>query len=229
MTRSTIRLIIPAAGMCLVASCSSPNRPAGDAARPAESPHAAVTPAPTAATTSRGTGTSPATGPHVLGEHWVQDWRIRAIMQRVAIGENPNWPRGAQHDPERPPTTAQARQNLADAAALADGLAAAAAQLPAIVANRPMADEDRQDFTARAMALRQQSLDLKQQALAGQVEQAQRTLNAINTTCFDCHVRHRDLSGVLEGGRAASDRPYGAWTSPRPRTADARAPAAERP
>ena len=194
MIRSTIRLIIPAAGMCLVASCSSPNRPAGDAARPAESPHAAVNPA-----------TGPATSPHVLGEHWVQDWRIRAIMQRIAIGENPNWPRGgaAQHDPERPPTTARTRQGLADAAALADGLATAAAQLPAIVANRPMRDEDRQDFTARAMNLRQQSLDLKQQALAGQVEQAQRTLNAINTTCFDCHVRHRDLSGVLEGGRAS--------------------------
>lgn len=209
MMRNTIRLIIPAAGICLAASCSSPNRPAGDAVKPAESPHAAVTPAPapTVATASRGTGASPATGPHVLGEHWVQDWRIRALMQRVAIGENPNWPRGggAQHDPERPPTTAQTRQNLADAAALADGLAAAAAQLPGIVANRPMPDEDRQDFTARAMTLRQQSLDLKQQALAGQVEQAQRTLNAINTTCFDCHARHRDLSGVLEGGRAALD------------------------
>jgi hypothetical protein len=229
MIRYSLRYLASVATMMLIASCGSPNRPVADATQPAQARHAAPAPAtgPVGETAGRSARQSPATGPHVLGEHWVQDWRIRAVMQRIAVGANPNWPRDLRHDPEQSPTTAQVDRSLTDAAALADSLAAAAAQLPAVVANRPIRDGDRQDFIARAMTLRQQSLELKQQALAGRVEQAQRTLNAINTTCFDCHARHRDLSGVLEGGRAALDRGRGVW--PYLLTADAgdRVPALE--
>lgn len=213
MFRTSMRRLVPAGAMCLIAtSCGSPNHPddsrgSADTSRVVAAARAPAT-GPIAPAGGGSTGPNPATSPHVLGEHWVQDWRIRAIMQRVGIGANPNWPRDLQqHDPEGSPTTTQVRQGLADAAALADSLATAAVELPGVVANRPMRDDDRQDFTARAITLRQQALDLKQQALAGQVEQAQRSLNAINTTCFDCHARHRDLSGVLEGGRAWAEPP----------------------
>ena len=85
-----------------------------------------------------------------------------------------------------------------------------------------MNDADRAGFEAEALTLRAQALRLRDAASGHKVEQMQRVLDGINSTCISCHSRYRDFSGQLDlndaaqwttssiepGGRTASPSKY---------------------
>ena len=129
-----------------------------------------------------------------LGDHWVQDERLREVMRRIAR-DSERWPAGVP----------EADEAFADVAALADGLAAAARQIPRSVADHPMSAEDRAGFNGEAERLREQALRLGKAARARRVEPMQRELDAISSSCISCHSRYRDFTGEL-GARKASAR-----------------------
>jgi len=166
-----------------------------------------LAPPPAAASEPSATADRPPARPSTrpLEEHWVQDWRIRALMQQIAIDRNPNWPKHLPQDPESP-ATQPIDKSFKDASTLADSLAAAASELPKFVVSRRMTDQDKMGFIKLAGNLRTDALQLKDQAEGRKLEQMQRTLDRINWTCFDCHSRYRDLTGVLDPGRAQMPR-----------------------
>ena len=143
--------------------------------------------------------------PARLGEHWVQDERLRAVMRQISQHAS-RWPAGLPEEPEVKETDrsrADAEQAFRDASALAEGLAEAARQIPRSVADHPMSAEDRRGFAAEADRLRRQALDLRRAARGRQVEHMQRAFEQISSTCVSCHSQYRDFAGEL-GARKAS-------------------------
>ena len=146
-------------------------------------------------------------GPRRLGEHWIQSDKLRAVMAQVSQHAS-KWPAGVPEDPESttsPEARADAEQSFRDAAALADGLADAARQIPRSVADHPMSAEDRRGFQAEADRLRKHALDLGRAARGRKVEQMQRSLDQISSSCVSCHSQYRDFTGELEGRRASAE------------------------
>jgi len=146
-----------------------------------------------------------APGARRLGEHWVQDERLREVMKQISAHAG-RWPVGVPADPEAPQSgaaQAEADEAFRDAAALADGLSAAAMRIPRSVADHPMSEEDRRGFAAEADRLRAQALDLRRAARGRRVEQMQRALDSISSTCVSCHSQYRDFSGELEPRKAS--------------------------
>ena len=133
-----------------------------------------------------------------MDEHWVQTPQLKALMMRVGHTASTSTPRTIPDDPERPARPEDVEQAFSDAAVLADGLAAAAAEIPAAVEGRRMSDADRRGFLTEAETLRSLSVQLKQDAVDRRAEAMDRTLTRINATCVTCHSRYRDLSGNLE-------------------------------
>ena len=146
-----------------------------------------------------------ATGVRRPGEHWVQNERLRDVMKQVSQHAQ-RWPTGVPADPESSQSAeaqAEADEAFRDAAALADGLAEAAQRIPRSVADHPMSAEDRRGFNAEAERLRTQALELRRAARGRQVEQMQRRLDAISSTCVSCHSQYRDFTGELDSRKAS--------------------------
>jgi cytochrome c556 len=144
-------------------------------------------------------------GPARLGEHWVQDERLRAVMAQISKHAE-RWPVGLPDHPEAAQSNgsrADTDDAFRDAAALAEGLADAARQIPRSVADHPMSAEDRRGFAAEADRLRRHALDLRRAARGRSVEQMQRSLDRVSSTCVSCHSQYRDFAGEL-GARKAS-------------------------
>jgi len=128
--------------------------------------------------------------------HWVQDEKVREVMKRIAAG-TASWPQ------DLPPHAEAANpldleRAFADSARLAGTLAAAAGDLPAAVADRPMPEEHRRGFVRQADALRRHALELREAARLHNVSEMQRGLARINTTCFECHDKYREVAGEIE-------------------------------
>ena len=144
--------------------------------------------------------------PRRLGEHWVQNDQLKAVMAQVS-SHAARWPAGVPDDPEAaqsPAQRADAEQAFREAAALADGLAEAAARIPRSVADHPMSDEDRRGFRAEAERLRVHALELRRAARARRVEPMQRSLDQISSSCVSCHSQYRDFTGELQARKASS-------------------------
>ena len=142
------------------------------------------------------------TGPAVIGEHWVQDERLRGVMAELSR-QSGHWPAGLPDDVESPdPETADA---FREATALADGLARAARDIPRSVAGREMSPENRRGFNGEARRLRDHAVALKEAARGRKVERMQRALDGISSSCISCHSQYRDFAGEL-GARRASAR-----------------------
>lgn len=142
-----------------------------------------------------------------LGEHWVQNERLRDVMAQISQ-QAAKWPAGVPDDPEAAESRearAEAEQAFRDAAALADGLAAAARMIPRSVADHPMSGEDRRGFTAEAKRLRDQALQLRVAARERKVEGMQRALDGISSSCISCHSQYRDFTGELGDRKASAD------------------------
>jgi len=141
-----------------------------------------------------------------VGEHWVQNERLRDVMRQIS-DHAARWPAGVPDDPEA--SSRQAREEadeaFRDAASLADGLATAAGRIPRSVADHPMSAEDRSGFNAEAARLRDEALRLRKAARARRVEPMQRSLDAISSTCISCHSRYRDFTGELEPRKASAE------------------------
>ena len=138
----------------------------------------------------------------MTGTHWVQDERLRGVMAEVAR-QTAHWPAGVPDDPEAP-LTDDVADSFRQAERLADGLAAAARNIPRAVADREMSPEVRRGFNAEARRLRQQSLELKEAARGRKVERMQRLLDGISASCISCHSNYRDFTGELDTSRAAA-------------------------
>ena len=136
------------------------------------------------------------------GTHWVQDERLRGVMAELAR-QTAHWPAGLPADPEAP-LDDDVADSFRQAGRLADGLAAAARNIPRAVADREMSPEVRRGFNAEAERLRQQSLQLKEAARGRKVEQMQRLLDGISSSCISCHSQYRDFTGELDVRRAAA-------------------------
>ena len=134
--------------------------------------------------------------------HWVQDERLRGVMAEISR-QAQHWPAGIPEDVESP-ATAEAKRAFTDAAALADGLAEAARDIPRAVADREMTPDTRRGFNAEAKRLRDQAVGLKRAARERKVERMQRLLDGISSSCISCHSQYRDFTGELGARRASA-------------------------
>jgi hypothetical protein len=147
-------------------------------------------------------GAGPDAGSGMTGTHWVQDERLRGVMAELSR-QTSHWPAGVPDDPEAP-LAADVADSFRQAARLADGLAAAAQNIPRAVADREMSAETRRGFNAEARRLHKQSLELKEAARGRKVERMQRLLDGISSSCISCHSQYRDFTGELDAHRAAA-------------------------
>jgi cytochrome c556 len=138
----------------------------------------------------------------VMGQHWVQDERLRGVMAELSR-QAAHWPAGVPDDPESHNPDSQTSTAFRDAEALADGLARAARDIPRAVADREISPETRRGFNAEAQRLRTQALVLRDAARGRKVERMQRALDGISSSCISCHSQYRDFTGEL-GPRKAS-------------------------
>jgi hypothetical protein len=152
----------------------------------------------------RTAATAPGKAPEKLGAHWVQNTQLRALMKEMSERSQAHAPRNLPQDPEDPASKSPDAA-FKQAAMLADALAGAAVRIPASISNVQMADADRRAFEAEATMLRDQAYTLRQHANAKRLEQMQRSLDAINSTCISCHSRFRDFAGQLDVQRVTAD------------------------
>lgn len=141
-----------------------------------------------------------------MGRHWVQSDQLRTLMKELSARTDRNWPKDVPPDPEDR-QTGDLHHAMGSATKLADGLAAAALRIPASVTNAKMSEADRAGFEAEAITLHDQAVRLGLAARANKVEQMQRCLDAISSTCTSCHTRYRDLSGQLNVRQVSADSP----------------------
>ena len=172
----TLMLLIVSTISLLLISCGSSKQPTPEPA------------APSVASPSR---------------HWIQDQRLRQVMASLSRS-NPSWPKTLPQDPEAksPPGNAA---DFDEVAALAASLADASTHIPDLAPTLKMSEADRSGFLVQAMTLHDQAQQLRDAARDRKIEQMQRTMDAINSTCISCHSRYRDFSGVLDSRRAAVD------------------------
>ena len=135
----------------------------------------------------------PAQGVKRTNDHWVQGEQLRAMMATLS-SQSEKLPRGLPDDVESHPAT---KQTFAQAIATADILSSAAQRIPLAVAGVEMSEADRNAFNATAQTLATQAATFKKWAQARDVEEMQRSLTSIKSTCTSCHVRYRDFSGQL--------------------------------
>jgi cytochrome c556 len=136
-------------------------------------------------------------------EHWVQGEQLRAMMATIS-SQAEKLPKGLPEDVESSPAT---KQTFDQAIATADVLASAAQKIPLAVAGVEMSEADRNAFNATAQTLGSQAATFKKWAQARDVEQMQRSLTNIKSTCTSCHLRYRDFSGQLLWFRQAQTAP----------------------
>jgi hypothetical protein len=152
--------------------------------------------------TSRPAASAPASEP--IGSHWFQDQHLRQLMAELTK-QKPNWPAGLPQEPEDPAAATQPDQ-FDEIAVLANALGKAADRLPAVTSHIPMSQADRVGFLAQARTLHEQAAQLQAAANRRSIEQMQRQIESINTTCISCHSRYRDFSGQLDPTQASVDR-----------------------
>lgn len=135
-------------------------------------------------------------GPRSIQEspHWIQDARLREIMNELESLTVKSWPQEieAEYSQAEQYRLAQA---LWEARQLADGLARAADQIPVAVSHVSMSEADRRSFAAQVDVLRDQAVRLSEGAALGDRTAMQRVLDQIDATCNSCHERFRDISG----------------------------------
>ena len=138
-----------------------------------------------------------------MGQHWIQDERLRAVMADVSQRMRDNYPSGVPDDPEQP-TPPEIGRAFADAFKLADGLAKGAQRIPlAIEGNTKLSAEDRAGFLDEARTLREHALQLRAAADERRLEGMQRSLLGINATCIGCHSKYKDVSGEISFPKSA--------------------------
>jgi cytochrome c556 len=156
------------------------------------SPHAAAPPP----TTDPALAAQASWTPNGVGQHWVQNQQLRALMKAMNSKTQADWPRDIPQDPEDPHSD-NLDQMMASAATLSDDLANAALLIPVSAGNSKMTEADSAGFQAEASTLHRQALRLGVAAKAKNIEQMQSSLDALGDTCISCHSRYRDFSGEL--------------------------------
>jgi hypothetical protein len=142
----------------------------------------------------------PATRP--MGEHWIQDERLREVMAELNRQMRESYPTGLPDDVESKSPPLQ--RAFAQAATLADGLARAANRIPNAIRDKRISDDDRRGFLEEAATLRTHAEKLKFAAEEHQLEPMQRSLLGINATCIACHSKYKDISGEINFPKAAA-------------------------
>jgi hypothetical protein len=130
------------------------------------------------------------------GRHWVQDWRLRAIMADLDREISTSWPQEIEEE-YAATHSAKAARAMEEACWLSEGLVKAATRIPDAVAEVEMPEEESRAFLAKAETLRRQAQDLQATACAADVEKMRRVLTSIRTTCHSCHDRFREVAGPI--------------------------------
>lgn len=89
------------------------------------------------------------------------------------------------------------QRELQEAGQMAERLAAAMAEMPVVIAEADLSEEDREAFLDSASLLEKQANNLAQAASAGDVDRVNHILNRIKTTCYGCHSQFREGGGRL--------------------------------
>jgi hypothetical protein len=145
-------------------------------------------------------------GPTSKPMHSVQVRQLKGLMQVISHTATTRWPKTMPTDVEQPVDTSAQQRAYDEAAMLADSLVIAASQIPAVVDAKTLPDEIRTGFLSEARMLKDQAVQLKVNATQKRAESMERTLDAINTTCINCHSKYRDLSGNIDIRRADGHR-----------------------
>jgi hypothetical protein len=175
----SVRIRIPlsllaAAGIAVLASCHHATQPSGRSAAPS-----ATQPVAAAAQ-----------------NHWVQNQQLKAAMGEIARLHG-SLPKDLPEDVESP-TGRMVALAAANAATAADNLAATAAGLPRLLEGKSLSEADRRGFLALGQTLSDQAIRLRGDSEKLQVEQMQRSMQAVTATCIACHGRYRDLAGEVD-------------------------------
>jgi len=135
--------------------------------------------------------------PSAKNSHWVQDARLREIMQQLDRLPWSTWPQEveAEYRGAVPPGAVQPFQQARE---LAEGLADAADQIPRAVEHIRMTEVDRRSFLVQVDVLKEQARRLERAAAQNDRETMRRHLIALNETCLSCHDRFRDFSGPIQ-------------------------------
>jgi hypothetical protein len=135
--------------------------------------------------------------PSAESSHWVQDARLREIMQELDALQWTTWPQEveAEYRDAVPPGAVQPFQQARE---LAEGLARAADQIPRTVEHIKMTEVDRRSFLTQVDVLKEQAHRLERSAAQTDREAMRRHLIALNETCLSCHDRFRDFSGPIQ-------------------------------
>lgn len=135
--------------------------------------------------------------PSAESSHWVQDSRLREIMQELDLLPWATWPQEveAEYQGAGPPGAAKPFQQAHD---LAEGLARGADQIPRAVEHIKMTEVDRRSFLVQVDVFREQAQRLVRDAAQTNREAMRRDLIALNETCLSCHDRFRDFSGPIK-------------------------------
>ena len=116
--------------------------------------------------------------------HAVHSVKLRHQMRRLNwIVSNPSWAQsGLAWD------YATSMVEMREAAGL---LAETAEHIPDGMKEAELSEEQRRQFTALAVKLRDQSLQLQEDTRQGDVDICEQSLHAIVTTCSECHLAFR--------------------------------------
>ncbi len=135
--------------------------------------------------------------PSAEGPHWVTSQQLRGVMEQLSGLRGAIPQTELPQDPESP-AGKQANLAIEAAGALGEALSQTAMKIPAAVSDRKMTEANRREFATLAQTLRDDAVELRDAAKARKMERMQEAMDKINTTCFACHSRFRDLAGELE-------------------------------
>ena len=138
--------------------------------------------------------TSPTAVKPVTSPHWVQSQSLDRLMKQIAAQT-----RGMQSGvPEDVESTNSSTDSSNAIAKRALELSQTARVIPETVNLRLLSDSDERAFVGEANMLCNEAMELHHAASEHQVEQMQRSMLAINSTCVSCHSRFKELAGDLD-------------------------------
>jgi cytochrome c556 len=136
--------------------------------------------------------------------HAAEGEQLRDTMRELAKQTNSSPADKLPPDPESAKEKKLDPAVFEDAAKLASQLAKTAETIPTKKRDRALSEPARGDFEKLAMDLGRRAKDFEAAAKAQNVEQMQRSFNAVRASCIACHSRFFDMAGDLDFPRAAA-------------------------
>ena len=149
-----------------------------------------------ASCTSSGTQKDSSTSGRGGVAHAVHTARLQAIMAALGRSAKEEWPQEIE-DIKAAQDERRKQRCMDEAGRMADGLAEAAAEIPAAIADADFSEADRKAFLDSTSLLEVQAINLSNAASASNIDQVALILNRIKTTCYGCHTQFWEQAGPL--------------------------------